>query len=171
MLGLFKHFLKRGKIVAMCWWQNTQCFVFYSFLQPKQLIPSWGGSCVPHVQWVLQTGDVFSTLVNVFSRHHPPLNCTHANHYLIQVASPHSPSKGTHSGIDHIQATRRPVSSWVGDHQRIPAVVCFFPFYSSFNQADWPCMVANLYFLMWYLPCGSCGCGCGWRPSTRPSVV
>ena len=26
------------------------------------------------------------------------------------------------------QATRREVSSWVGDYQRIPSVVCIFPF-------------------------------------------
>ncbi|KAH2205916.1 hypothetical protein KXW54_006875, partial [Aspergillus fumigatus] len=50
------------------------------------------------------------------------LKCTHANHHLVQAASPPITSKGTHPGIDRVQATRRPVSSWVGDHQRIPAV-------------------------------------------------
>jgi hypothetical protein len=61
-----------------------------------------------------------------------PLNCTRANHHFVQAASPPSPSKGTHPGIDRVQATRRPVSSWVGDHQRIPAVVCFFLFFLFF---------------------------------------
>jgi hypothetical protein len=68
--------------------------------------------------------NVFSRLVMYFPDITTTLNCTHANHHLAQAASPQSPSKGTHSGIDRVQATRRPVSSWVGDHQRIPAVVC-----------------------------------------------
>jgi hypothetical protein len=59
-----------------------------------------------------------------------PLNCTHTNHYLIQAASPPITREGTHPGIDHVQATRWPVSSYVGDHQQIPAVVCFFPLFS-----------------------------------------
>jgi hypothetical protein len=58
------------------------------------------------------------------------LKYTYTNHYLIQAASPPSPSKGTHPGIDCVQATRWLVSSWVGDHQRILAVVCLYsPFF------------------------------------------
>ena len=42
--------------------------------------------------------------------------------------------------IDRVQATRRPVSIWVGDHQRIPAVVCFFlHFYASLMSAENGC--------------------------------
>ena len=42
-----------------------------------------------------------------------------------QVVAGGSRFKCPHRTIDRTQATRRPVSSWVGDHQRIPAVVCF----------------------------------------------
>jgi hypothetical protein len=30
----------------------------------------------------------------------------------------------------HTQASDRQISSWVGDHQRIPAVVCFYIFFA-----------------------------------------
>jgi hypothetical protein len=47
----------------------------------------------------------------------------------------------------HTQASDRQISSWVGDHQRIPAVVCFCPFV----------LRQNLENLDFNYPVGRCG--------------
>jgi len=48
---------------------------------------------------------------------------------MLNRRSSHSHPGGAHPTTDRSLATRRPVSSMVGDHMRIPAVVCFC-FYS-----------------------------------------
>ncbi|RAH43927.1 hypothetical protein BO95DRAFT_192366 [Aspergillus brunneoviolaceus CBS 621.78] len=50
-------------------------------------------------------------------------NDTHAYSYHIR---PQGVENRASRPLSRTQATRREVSSWVGDHQRIPSVVCFF---------------------------------------------
>jgi hypothetical protein len=66
------------------------------FIRPTTTADSiTGGACFPECNELLQTGDVFSRLVSEFCRlvmYFPAittsLKCTHANHHLVQAASP-----------------------------------------------------------------------------------
>ncbi|PYI25025.1 hypothetical protein BP00DRAFT_124564, partial [Aspergillus indologenus CBS 114.80] len=57
-------------------------------------------------------------------------NLLNATYRLFQVRVQHIRPQGVENRasrpLSRTQATRREVSSWVGDHQRIPSVVCFF---------------------------------------------
>ena len=93
---------------------------------------SWAGISCLGTKWVNQhtahsrLGNKPSWEQEVAGGSRKPSKTHPGCHVRMQVVAGGSRFKCCHPTIDHPQATRRLVSSWVGDHQRIPAVVCFF---------------------------------------------
>ena len=78
--------------------------------------------------------------------YHPSLKHTGAERTMTWYHHLYLPCRSTQRPIDRAEATRREVSSWVGDHQRIPPVVCISIF-AFIDNIDRYGSLSSLYYI------------------------